>query len=72
MFYQLPITELHCYQLTTAENELGVVASMSPAGVPMVPVSWTEVQCPNTLIKQPRKVARIIPESLAVTTDLKS
>lgn len=32
-------------------------------GVPMVPVSWTEMQCPDTLAKEFRKVAKIVPES---------
>lgn len=29
----------------------------------MVPVSWTEMQCPETLAKEFRKVAKIVPES---------
>lgn len=29
----------------------------------MVPVSWTEMQCPETLAKELRKVAKIVPES---------
>lgn len=65
--FQLPQNELHCYQLSTAENELGVVVAIAaesgPHGVPMVPVSWTEMQCPQTLAKEPRKVAKIVPES---------
>ncbi|XP_066260875.1 exosome complex component CSL4 [Euwallacea similis] len=60
----LPITEAHSYQLTTAENELGVVTAYSEAGYSMVPVSWTEMQCPKTLVKEPRKVAKIIPENI--------
>ena len=32
----------------------------------MVPVSWTEMQCPKTLIKESRKVAKVIPEEVAV------
>ncbi|XP_031627000.1 exosome complex component CSL4 [Contarinia nasturtii] len=63
----LPQNELHCYQLSTAENELGVVvahaAESGPQTVPMVPVSWSEMQCPNTLVKEFRKVAKIVPES---------
>lgn len=63
----MPQNELHCYQLSTAENELGVVVAMAaesgPHGVPMVPVSWTEMQCPETLAKEFRKVAKIVPES---------
>ncbi|XP_053950468.1 exosome complex component CSL4 [Anastrepha obliqua] len=63
----LPQTELSCYQLSTAENELGVVVATSSesgaSGPPMVPVSWTEMQCPDTLVKEPRKVAKIVAES---------
>lgn len=68
---QLPQTELSCYQLSTAENELGVVVALAnesgPYGVPMVPISWTEMQCPDTLVKEPRKVAKIVPESALIT-----
>ncbi|KPJ03823.1 PREDICTED: exosome complex component CSL4 [Papilio xuthus] len=61
----LPLTEIHWYHLTTAENELGVAiatAEGSPQGVNMVPISWSEMQCPKTLVKEPRKVARIVPD----------
>ncbi|CAG9770376.1 unnamed protein product [Ceutorhynchus assimilis] len=60
----LPITEAHSYQLATAENELGVVIAHSEHGYPMVPVSWTEMQCPKSLVKEPRKVAKVIPENI--------
>ncbi|KAM8923861.1 exosome complex component CSL4 [Pelodytes ibericus] len=52
------------YLLTTAENELGVVVAHSEAGASMVPISWCEMQCPQTHIKEPRKVARVQPEFL--------
>lgn len=52
------------YLLTTAENELGVVVAHSEAGVQMVPISWCEMQCPQTHIKELRKVARVQPEFL--------
>ncbi|XP_055371077.1 exosome complex component CSL4 [Condylostylus longicornis] len=70
----LPQTELVNYQLSTAENELGVVVAVvkeaGPYAPPMVPVSWTEMQCPDTLIKEPRKVAKIVAESsLTFTTE---
>lgn len=58
----LPITEAHTYQLSTAENELGVVIAHSDAGHPMVPISWTEMQCTKTFVKAPRKVAKVVPE----------
>lgn len=38
-------------------------AESGETGVPMVPVSWTEMQCPKTLVKELRKVAKIVPES---------
>ncbi|XP_063703552.1 exosome complex component CSL4 [Culicoides brevitarsis] len=60
----LPQTELHTYQLTTAENELGVVvATYRGQDVPMTPIGWTEMQCPVTLAKEPRKVARLMTEN---------
>ncbi|KAG8233338.1 hypothetical protein J437_LFUL010888 [Ladona fulva] len=62
----LPTTDLHSYQLSTAENELGVVIAHSEAGVAMVPISWTEMQCPKTYNKEPRKVAKVVPESIPV------
>ncbi|KAM9548385.1 exosome complex component CSL4 isoform 1-T1 [Guaruba guarouba] len=52
------------YLLTTAENELGVVAARSDAGMQMVPISWCEMQCPRTHTKEFRKVARVQPEFL--------
>ncbi|CAG9861677.1 unnamed protein product [Phyllotreta striolata] len=58
----LPITEAHTYHLTTAENELGVVIAHSEAGHPMVPISWTDMQCTKTFAKEPRKVAKVVPE----------
>lgn len=64
------MTEIHWYHLSTAENELGVAiatAEGSPQGVSMVPISWSEMQCPKTLVKEPRKVARIIPEYINQT-----
>ncbi|XP_034037171.1 exosome complex component CSL4-like [Thalassophryne amazonica] len=46
------------YLLTTAENNLGVLLAYSEAGAQMVPISWTEMQCPLTRAKEFRKVAR--------------
>ncbi|XP_026323070.1 exosome complex component CSL4 [Hyposmocoma kahamanoa] len=63
----LPMTEIHWYHISTAENELGVViatAEGSPQGVTMVPINWSEMQCPKSLVKEPRKVARVIPENI--------
>lgn len=46
---------------------MAVASDCSPQGAPMVPVSWTEMQCPNTLVKEPRKVAKIVPASALKT-----
>ena len=56
------------YLVTTAENELGVVIARSEmSGMKMVPVSWTEMQCPKTYNKEHRKIAKVIPEELNET-----
>lgn len=56
------------YYLSTAENELGVVYAVSEGrkgggggkgDVGMVPVSWSEMQCPVTRVKEFRKVAKV-------------
>lgn len=60
----LPMTEVHTYQLTTGENELGVVIAHSESGAAMIPISWTEMQCPKTYVKEPRKVAKVVPENV--------
>ena len=53
------------YLVTTAENELGVVIARSEmSGIKMIPVSWTEMQCPKTYNKEYRKIAKVIPEDL--------
>ncbi|KAH0956384.1 hypothetical protein HN011_010306 [Eciton burchellii] len=58
----LPMIEAHTYQLSTAENELGVAIAHSEEGVPMIPISWTQMQCPKSMSKEFRKVAKIVPE----------
>ncbi|XP_046995168.1 exosome complex component CSL4 isoform X3 [Schistocerca americana] len=62
----LPMTDIHSYQLSTAENELGVVIAHSEAGIEMVPISWTQMQCPKTFVKEWRKVAKVVPEDTIV------
>ena len=53
------------YLVSTAENELGVaIARSESSGKKMVPVSWTEMQCPETYVKELRKIAKICPENL--------
>eukprot|EP00535_Pseudo-nitzschia_heimii_P002944 CAMPEP_0197186974 /NCGR_PEP_ID=MMETSP1423-20130617/14968_1 /TAXON_ID=476441 /ORGANISM="Pseudo-nitzschia heimii, Strain UNC1101" /LENGTH=224 /DNA_ID=CAMNT_0042638425 /DNA_START=34 /DNA_END=708 /DNA_ORIENTATION=- len=45
------------YFLSTAETELGVVRA-ERNGIPMVPVSWKEMECPETGVREPRKCAK--------------
>lgn len=78
------MTEMHTYQLSTAENELGVVIAHSDegksyaclftllsyltayylTGIAMVPISWTQMQCPKSFCKEFRKVAKVVPEHI--------
>jgi exosome complex component CSL4 len=47
------------YYLTTAEPALGVMHAVSASsGMPMVPSSWKEMECPETGVKELRKCAR--------------
>lgn len=47
--------DAQAYQLTTAQNEYGVIFAKSLAGHSMVPVSWKEMQCPVTKCIELRK-----------------
>ena len=44
--------------LSTAKIHLGVLHARSSAGFAMVPIGWDAMQCPETKIKEPRKVAK--------------
>jgi exosome complex component CSL4 len=47
------------YFLSTAETELGVVrANARRSGAVLIPVSWKEMECPETGAREPRKVAK--------------
>ncbi|XP_015918494.1 exosome complex component CSL4 [Parasteatoda tepidariorum] len=54
---------MHSYNLTTAEDELGVSLALSEAGAEMIPTSWTEMMCTKTFAKESRKVAKIVPQN---------
>ncbi|KAG0475990.1 hypothetical protein HPP92_012444 [Vanilla planifolia] len=54
----LSLGDARAYYLSTAKNELGVVSAQSIAGATMVPISWTEMQCPLTGQIENRKVAK--------------
>ncbi|CDP04263.1 unnamed protein product [Coffea canephora] len=55
----LSLGDARAYYLSTAKNELGVVSAESSAGGEMVPISWTEMQCPLTGQIERRKVAKV-------------
>ncbi|XP_068667092.1 uncharacterized protein [Aristolochia californica] len=54
----LSLGDARAYYLSTAKNELGVVSAESVSGATMVPISWTEMQCPVTGQVEQRKVAK--------------
>lgn len=54
----LSLGDARSYYLTTAKNELGVVYAKSVAGVAMRAVSWEQMQCPETMAIEKRKVAK--------------
>ncbi|KAG5232723.1 Nucleic acid-binding [Salix suchowensis] len=55
----LSLGDARAYYLSTAKNELGVVSAESAAGATLVPISWTEMQCPLTGQIEQRKVAKV-------------
>ncbi|XP_010550804.1 PREDICTED: exosome complex component CSL4 [Tarenaya hassleriana] len=55
----LSLGDARAYYLSTAKNELGVVSAESAAGEAMVPISWTEMQCPLSGQIEQRKVAKV-------------
>ncbi|KAI9186381.1 hypothetical protein LWI29_037492 [Acer saccharum] len=55
----LSLGDARAYFLSTAQNELGVLSAESTAGGTMIPISWTEMQCPLTGQIEQRKVAKV-------------
>ena len=56
----LSLGDSRSFYLTTAKDELGVVrATHRESRKTMLPISWTEVQCPVTGEVEDRKVARV-------------
>lgn len=47
------------YYLSTARNDLGVISAPGRGGRSMIPLSWDTMQCPVTLAKEKRKVAKV-------------
>jgi exosome complex component CSL4 len=55
----ISLGDARSYYLSTAKEELGVIMATSDAGATMVPVSWKEMQCPLTTLKEARKVSNV-------------
>ena len=57
----LSLGDSRSYYLTTAKNELGVVyAKAAASGLPLVPISWEEMQDPETHAVERRKIAKTV------------
>ncbi|RKP08900.1 hypothetical protein THASP1DRAFT_15006 [Thamnocephalis sphaerospora] len=54
----ISLGDARSYYLSTAQNELGVIFARSVAGVPMIPISWQEMQCTKTKTVELRKCAK--------------
>lgn len=54
---------MHSFNLSTAEDELGVVLAVSEAGFEMVPQTLGEMICTKTFVKECRKVAKVVPQN---------
>jgi len=55
----LSLGDARRYYLTTTENDLGVIrANCKISGEKMVPISWKEMECPVTKVREGRKCAR--------------
>eukprot|EP00005_Dracoamoeba_jomungandri_P010098 CAMPEP_0174267734 /NCGR_PEP_ID=MMETSP0439-20130205/34748_1 /TAXON_ID=0 /ORGANISM="Stereomyxa ramosa, Strain Chinc5" /LENGTH=185 /DNA_ID=CAMNT_0015355413 /DNA_START=23 /DNA_END=580 /DNA_ORIENTATION=- len=48
------------YYLSTTKNEYGVAFATSVAGATMIPISWNQMQCPQTKMIEERKVAKVV------------
>ncbi|GFR12406.1 exosome complex component CSL4 [Trichonephila clavata] len=62
---------MHSYNLSTAEEELGVVLAVSEAGCEMVTTTWSEMMCTKTFVKEPRKVAKVVPQNFTSKSFIK-
>ncbi|KAG8177560.1 hypothetical protein JTE90_026189 [Oedothorax gibbosus] len=54
---------MHSFNLSTAEEDLGVVLAVSEAGFEMVPQTLYEMICTKTFTKESRKVAKVVPQN---------
>lgn len=54
----ISLGDARSYYLSTAENSLGVILATSSAGATMIPISWEEMICPKTKMREFRKCAK--------------
>ena len=43
-------------------NFSGVILATNKYGFRLEPVSWNEMRCPKTGVKEPRKTAKVLPQ----------
>ncbi|GAB6024872.1 exosome 3'-_5 exonuclease subunit ski4 (Csl4) [Chamberlinius hualienensis] len=68
----LSLGDAFSYLLSTAEDELGVAVAQSESGTEMIPISWTEMQCPKTSAKEFRKVAKVLPSNAILRSSVEN
>jgi len=54
----ISLGDARSYYLSTAENELGVIWAQGESGAELRAVSWDEMECTRTGIREQRKVAK--------------
>lgn len=63
----ISLGDARAYYLSTTAANHGVVIARTSDGVRMVPISWCEMECPETKVRERRKVAK--PDTSGVTAD---
>ena len=64
----ISLGDSNSYLLSSAENELGVVIAYSESESQMIPISYNEMECPVTKIREFRKVAKVQPDYIKYIT----
>ena len=59
----ISLGDARSYYLSTSKNELGVIYATSVAGGELFPISWEEMQCVKTQMREFRKVAKVVDQS---------
>lgn len=71
----ISLGDARSYYLATDANHLGVIHATGASGHVLVPISWCQMQCPVTGLKEDRKVARVavdLSQEVAMMADASS